>query len=124
MDNRTISVVSMGEEGIAHAVALIWPNAKGGRATHYLKTTLNNEPTLIFFWAKEGENIELPFGLDEKGVVNAISGWLLYLEYGPEPDHDGHNERGWRIFTDNWGFVGKFRNAIVAVQPSWAMFGK
>jgi len=35
MDNRKINIISGGKDGLMLALRLIWPNAPGGKATHY-----------------------------------------------------------------------------------------
>jgi len=149
MDNRTIDIISEGDDGLALALQLIWPNAPGGKATHYKMVNLiekteyyaregkvvyhststtedpKGTPTLILLWYDEHDARELPYALDLAGGVAFVRGWLAHkADYGPEPDHDGHNKRGWRIFTENWGHVAGHVYAIVGVQPAWAMYGK
>lgn len=148
MDNRVIDVTSEGNEGIALALKLIWPNAIGGKATHYLiaphawetayyghkecptshSTSLvtrpNGTPTLILLWGEEGGANKLPYPLDFGGTTQFIENWLKEVPYGPEPDHDGSNGKGWHMFTEGWGHVANLHYAIVGVQPAWAMYGK
>lgn len=150
MDNRKLDIVSEGESGIALAMQLIWPNAVGGKAVHYhiakyttkIKYYQNNDkitthhfedlvedekngtPTLIMLWGNETGTEKLPFPLNLDGTIQFVKGWLKDVEYGHQPDHDGSNGRGWRLFTENWGHVAGFRCAIVAAQPVWAMYGK
>lgn len=149
MDNRVIDVVSEGEEGIKMAMRLIWPSALGGEATHYilgrfsartryygekggnpihhvtsLEKSEKGSHTLILLWHEERESIQLPFPLDLDGATQFVSQWLKSADYGREPDHDGDNGKGWRIFTEDWGHVAGHHYAIVGVQPAWAMYGK
>ena len=149
MDNRTLDARSEGEEGIALALKLIWSNAPGGKATHYkiARYTLKTEyyqnekgktthhitdmvesekgsPTLILFWSDEELALPLPFPLDLDGSIQFVENWLKDVDYGREPDHDGDNGKGWRIFTEAWGHVAGHHYAIVGVQPMWAMYGK
>lgn len=149
MDNRTIDVVSEGDHGIALAMQLIWKRAPGGKATHYIidkyesvtkyycgdgvKTTHHSTDmvkgpkgvlTLIFLWSAEGDSTPLPFPLDLEGATQFAKHWLEVADYGPQPDHDGDNRKGWRIFTEEWGHVAYYHFAIVGIQPAWAMYGK
>lgn len=139
MDNRTIDVTSEGEEGIQHALAIIWSNAIGGKATHYiieryskkaLYSTVRFEPdpkgidTLILLHGAEHNSKTLPFPLDMEQSAKFISDWLKTLDYRDEPDHDGSNGPGWRLFTEAWGHVFCMHRAIIAAQPAWAMYGK
>jgi hypothetical protein len=146
MDNRTIDVTSVGEAELGMALRLAWPGAPGSKATHYKAVGLtekvayygeptfrhavsNHEtddgtPTLILFWHEERGSLPLPYALEIDEAIPFVSGWLKKAQRGPEPDHDGDNGEGWRVFTEAWGHVAGHQYAIVAVQPAWAMYGK
>jgi len=148
MDNRTIDVVSEGNEDLALALRLIWSNAPSREATHYkvvrfaIKTEYFNRngivthhftrlvedpkgvPTLILFWSEEGSVTQLPFPHNLKRSTEFVEGWLEKVPFGSEPDHDGDNEKGWRVFTEDWGHVAGHNYAIAGIQPAWAMYGK
>ncbi len=148
MDNRTIDVTSQGQEGLAGALRLIWPNTPSGKASHYKMLPLRYEveyfqndagvtthhfehikqdsggvPTLLLLWSAERDAIALPYPLDLEGATAFVAGWLDQVEYGREPDQDGSNEKGWRVFTGAWGHVAGHRDGICAIQPAWAMYG-
>lgn len=152
MDNRQVEVVSEGKAALALAVQLIWPNAPGGKASHYRevklkpKTTYYGDPrnpdagtthhstslaedpkgcpTLILLWHGERGSQPLPYPLGFEQAVEFVHGWLGATDYGSEPDHDGSNGRGWRIFCDHWGHVAGHSSAVLGCQPAWAMYGK
>lgn len=149
MDNRFIDVVSEGDGALALALRLIWPNVPGGKATHYKmmnliekteypirdgkvahhSTTMVEDSrgvsTLILLWSDERDAKELPYPLDLEESIAFVRGWLVHsANYGREPDHDGSNGRGWRVFTEDWGHVAGYHYAIAGVQPAWAMYGK
>src|SRR5690349_24893058 len=46
-----------------------------------------------------------------------LEAWLAEADYGPQPDHDGDNSKGWRIYNEAWGHVDNLWGAIVAIQP-------
>lgn len=50
--------------------------------------------------------------------------WLESAEYEQEPDHDGSNIKGWRLFNEAWGQVFDDPYALVAITPEWALAGK
>ena len=142
MDNRQIDVTSQGREALALAMEIIWDNAPGGKATHYRVMNLRRQigdgldeklvedpdgtPTMILLWHEEGnqESSEMAYPHSREQATGFVRGWLGSVEYGPEPDHDGSNGKGWRVFNEYWGHVAGYRYAIVAVQPAWAMYGK
>lgn len=49
---------------------------------------------------------------------------IAHADYGRQPDHDGDNEKGWRLYNETWGMVGGDHSAFAAVEPAWAMYGK
>lgn len=152
MDNQTIDVVSEGKQGILHALSIIWnAAAPGGKATHYKVCRLlphtsyycddengkhkthhftnqiehgDGVETLILFWSDEHDAKPLPFPLNLEQAAGFIVDWLGSVDFGTEPDHDGSNHKGWRLFTEDWGHVAGNHYTIIAAQPAWAMYGK
>ena len=146
MDNRKLDVTSEGEQALGMAVRLAWAGKPGGKATHYKIVKLKEKvkyfgnptdwhdselvnaedgtSTLILLWHEEADALPLPYPLEVDEAVTFISGWLKKVERVEEPDHDGSNGLGWRVFTENWGHVAGHHYAIVGVQPEWAMYGK
>jgi hypothetical protein len=71
-----------------------------------------------------GDQTALPFTLDAAGAADFAARWLAEADYGKQPDHDGDNGRGWRLYNESWGHVDGHFSAIIAVAPNWAMYGK
>lgn len=146
MNNRTIDVVSVGDDALALALRLAWANAAGGQATHYKDVRLITKyeyhgtptaahyantseqeggiATLMLLWHDERQSIALPYPLELDEATAFVLGWLKRADYGHQPDHDGDNEKGWRAFNEDWGHVAGHHYAIIAIQPAWAMYGK
>lgn len=146
MDNRTIDIVSEGNKALEMALNIVWANCPGGKATHYkivklkeeveyygsptdrhyttLKEDKEGEDTLILLWNEEKGALPLPYFLELEEAINFIKGWLKKAEYQEQPDHDGSNGKGWRVFNEQWGHVAGHHYAIVGIQPQWAMYGK
>ena len=97
---------------------------------HYwkLRNSIEAAPKrLVFYWASNTHNkdvVELPFKLDSEGATDFALRWLNELDYGKEPDHDGDNSKGWRVYCEGWGQVDGEWGAFLAVAPAWAMYGK
>lgn len=70
------------------------------------------------------DQVALPFTLDAAGAADFASRWLAEADYGSQPDHDGDNGKGWCIYNEAWGHVDSHYSAIIAIAPSWAMYGK
>lgn len=121
MDNFRIDVTAQGDEALDKVFAL----AFGSRhAEGYLVTGKG----LIFLWSlSENRNgaVHLPFKMDARRAADFARGWLEdAANYGTQPDHDGSNGKGWRVYNEEWGHVDGLWGAIVAVEPIWAMYGK
>lgn len=132
MDNRTFDITSEGHAALRHALAIPFYTA-GVRATHYLMTTIPNGyegrwardiPTLALYNRAAPKALVLPFTLGHDGATEFVNSWLSQVDYGPEPDHDGSNGKGFRVFTGKWGEVHGSDGAFVAIQPKWAEYGK
>lgn len=80
--------------------------------------------TLILLWHQEQNAQPLPFALDGPGMFEFVRSFLKTADYGRQPDHDGDNGKGWRVFVEGWGHVADSQSVVFAVQPAWAMYGK
>ncbi len=78
---------------------------------------------LVFFWAKPSipEYRALPFKMGLTAAVDFAWPWLEQAERGKAPDHDGDNEKGWRVYNESWAHVAGLWEATVAVEPYWLM---
>lgn len=146
MDNRIIDIVSEGRTDLMLALQI----AARVRATHVvmkrytLKTTyydyqnpeirrhhteMVEDPkgvdTLILLSSAERDAVKLPVPLNVEDIADFVGLWLKNsADYGKQPDHDGDNGKGFRVFTQDWGHVAGYHYAVVGVQPAWAMYGK
>lgn len=128
MDNFRFDITAEGDDALAAAIAVAFAQkGRGPAVTHYAMI----EGVLIFFWCystcdcKEAQT--LPFKLDAVGTTDFARRWLAQLPrsaYGKEPDHDGSNGLGFRVFNEAWGHVKHHRQALLAVEPAWAWYGK
>jgi hypothetical protein len=92
--------------------------------TEYEREDEAGAPTLILLWHEENGALPLPYPLDLERAADFLGGWLLRVDYGEEPDHDGDNGKGWRIFNESWGHVVGNHFGIVAIQPAWIIYPK
>ena len=83
---------------------------------------------LVFYWRESDDDVEVhPFPFQAAAGETMASfafNWLAQVDYGPEPDHDGSNARGYRVFNEAWGRLGDDDAAFLAVEPAWALIGK
>jgi hypothetical protein len=124
MDNFRIDITAEGDATFTKAMEIAFTNSPGSKVEAY---KIDPEKGLVFFWTlglhKEGV-VGLPFKLDAVGAADFARRWLAEQDYGREPDHDGSNGKGWRIYCEQWGRVASMSGSFVAVQPSWAWYGK
>lgn len=118
MDNFKIELVSEGRQKLIDAFKLLQQSHAIGYAV--------TDKGMVFFWARAStpEYTPLPFKMDLAQCAEFAWGWLQQADYGKEPDHDGDNGKGFRLYCEDWGHVAGRWEAFVAVEPCWAMYGK
>ncbi len=150
MDNFRFDMTCEGDGALDGAIMVIWkarhcegegPRGQKWGATHYAirpaepaikdaeKPYLDKSAKplrLVFFnyVSTPRDHIALPFRLDAKGAADFARRWLAEADYGKEPDHDGDNGKGWRLYCEGCGHIDSEHGAIIAVTPAWAMYGK
>ncbi|MDR9781847.1 hypothetical protein [Rhizobium redzepovicii] len=138
MDNFHIDITAEGKTSLQKAIEIAFAhNAPGRKAESYsvvtlAKTVVNDLPhgldgktALILRWSGAEKQLgAVNLKLDVEGAVDFATRWLAEQNFGREPDHDGDNGRGWRVFVGAWGHVGGDHYAILGIVPSWAMYGK
>ena len=120
MDNFRFDMVSEGDETLRQAFAL------GGQRNKVVAYRVSPEKGLIFYWveSKRPGYTPLPYPMTLQQAADFAIGWLANADYGREPDHDGDNGKGWRLYNESWGHVDGEYQAFLAVQPVWACYGK
>lgn len=118
MDNFQIDITS---EGALDAAMRLAFQSERQRAVGY---RIDPEKGIVLYQYESAVMTPFPFKMDAAGAADFVKRWLAEADYGPEPDHDGHNEKGWRLYNEAWGHVGGDYKAFVAVKPAWAMYGK
>lgn len=101
---------------------LEYPEDKPKRLDHPMR--------LVLFWSDPtgtnfGEFHALPAPMSSTDIAPIVKAWLdLEASYGHQPDHDGDNGKGWRVYNEQWGHVAGAYQAFVAIEPVWLMYGK
>jgi len=118
MDNFHFDMTSEGKEQLKTALSL-FPHQK------VVAYRIDAEKGMILYWIQSTNALSLPFAMSLSQAADFVSGWLEEAApYGAEPDHDGDNGKGWRLYNESWGRIGDESSAFAAVQPVWAMYGK
>lgn len=82
---------------------------------------------LILFWTAPDARFSAQAFISKaspESLVVMIRDWLAGVEYPKEPDHDGDNSKGFRVFNEAWGHVEGESYAICGIEPAWLMHGK
>lgn len=88
---------------------------------------------LIWLWTDLEGAARFPAPLTSKQVAEISMEWLKSEEaasvkcngWDRDADHDGDNSKGWRIYCEEWGYVGKATwRAAFAVRPVYLWHGK
>ena len=133
MDNKIFNANGSGTEMLELALKLACQ-------TTYVKSIpiegwkVNPKKGLVLYWSantnKEINKFPTPLYYNE--VVGMVEKWLKSPEAENIPcegldsdvDHDGHNELGWRVYTEAWGKVDGENYSICAIKPAYLWYGK
>lgn len=127
MDNFSFKITSEGDPEFRRALALAFNLKCCAKVTHFAITPKYG---LVFFWHTPGKLPDdasahlLPYPMHDEELINFAAGWLRSADYGPQPNHDGDNGKGWTIYNEAWGHVMESPYAVIAIKPAWAMYGK
>lgn len=129
-DNFRIDISTEGREALGLAMKLAF--SKYRAASHYRMELepkigeLREKPQrLILYWTGgAADALVLPFKLDAESATDFAWNWLREASYTREPDHDGDNGKGFRVYNEAWGHVDGAYQAIVAIETCWMMYGK
>lgn len=126
MDNFRIDVTWEGEKTFRTILEMVIRQKPGSKVEYY---TLDPEYGMVLFWTEPTQSLKhnaqkLPYKMDPIAAIDFVWNWLKTADYEQQPDHDGDNGKGWRIFNEAWGHVKSEWAAICAIQPVWAMYGK
>lgn len=120
MDNKYFEIHSSGKEQFTLAMKIAL--ADHNKVIGY---KIDKEKGMILYWSKCDGVIEFPYVMNEQGVIDFVFGWVEATPVGTgRPDHDGDNDKGFRVYCESWGHVGGYWQAFVAIEPIWAMYGK
>ncbi len=120
MDNFKFDMTSEGKERFKIALSLVHKNKVIGYRVH-------KEKGLMLYHVKvdaSKDMILFPYEMTIGQASEFAYGWIENYNLGNQPDHDGDNGRGWRVYTESWGKVNGEWQCFVAIQAVWAMYGK
>ena len=125
MDNFHIDITSHGKTHFELAMRLA--SREGSFPVRYYG--LQGKTRLVFFMYEpppsSGFDIrELPCDMYLEDYTEFAWSWLYSrdCDFGTPPSvHDGETTKGFRVYTDERGFVEGMWQAFVAVEPKWGL---
>jgi hypothetical protein len=117
MSDTMINITSHGEKYFKKAFEFSQYKAKGYKI---------KENCFILYWTESDDEdyISFPYEMEMDQASSFIYNWLKQSDYPQEPDHDGNNSKGWRVFNESWGNVGGDWKTFLAVMPVWIIHPK
>lgn len=126
MDNRVFNINGESKAQLLQTIIL----ALDGAEVDYYKITKKG---FVIYWSNTDTKdvIKLPVSHTADMISEVIFKWLLdsepenfdISEWDSNANHDGHNGRGWRVYTEDWGQLGEWQTKV-AVLPVWLWYGK
>lgn len=122
MDNFRLDITSRGKENLKLALRL----TQRGMVTGYSlgEASVAGRKRLVLYWAPSERAIPFPCALTIEQAAEIAAAWLDSSDYGSEPQHDGSNSKGFRLYCEAWAQIGDDWSAFAAVEPAWALHGK
>lgn len=125
-DNAIFNVNGTGIEKLKKTLSL----AAGDRTFFGYK--FNEKLGLILYSYESGkEIIKFPAKISADQCAELVFNWLQSEEskkvpttgWDADADHDGSNELGWRVYTEDWGHAAGDWNCVI-VKPAYLWYGK
>lgn len=127
-DNAIFNVNGSSLERLTNTLAL----ALGTRSVDGYKFVRSKGLVLYgFISSSNPDAIKFPTPLHYSDVAPLVWKWLhgdeakqmSFNGWDADADHDGSNELGWRVYTEDWGHVEGEWHAL-AIRPAYVWYGK
>lgn len=87
--------------------------------------TIDDDNRFILFEYPHKSMTPFPAPMELDFAATMAYEWLKTAKYPSEPDHDGDNGRGWRLYKEDWGRISKYgHGSVCAIEPMWIEYGK
>ena len=130
MDNIVFNVNGRSEEMLLKAIELAFLQRE-------YKTCVGwkiSKKGFILSWSLSDKSTPFPGNVEftPEEVLPMVTKWLKTVNldevemegWDGDCDHDGHNSRGWRVYSEDWGHVDGSWSAICAIKPAFMWYGK
>ena len=123
MDNRRIDITVNGN--LEGWLKLAMPYEK---AVGWADRGRDDDGTrrIVLFWSpsKRDDYVPFPGHADAAALAVYVRQWLDAVTYHRIRDFDGDTGKGFRIYNEAWGHVDDEWQAMLAIQPVVALYGK
>ncbi len=111
----------------ALSILLVW----NSKVTHFnTGVDINGRKFITFQWHESGKGTMFPAPMtDPEMIADQVITWLANTEYGPQPDTDGHNSKGWHLSLHspkitNGGWPSYHPYDVFTIYPHWITYDK
>lgn len=134
MDNKVFSVAGETKEQLNLALQSALLDAYGNDET-IKGWCFDEEKGIVLFKYSHDKCNDFMSPMDANGLTEMLWKWLqdskqaeefkITESWDKDIDHDGSNSRGWRLYTEDWGVIGKFSHgSYLAFVPRYNWYGK
>lgn len=132
MDNRIFKVNGVGEKELLQTLQLVF--RQEGNNVVCPSWSEDEEKGLILHWYDSG-GTRFPSPLSPEDICPIVVKWLdsafandhvILDDWCTNRNGDGDisAERGWLVYVEDWGHIGDISNALCAIKPCYAWYGK
>jgi hypothetical protein len=131
-DNRIFNVNGETETGLRGTLALAFH--LGGFKTCVGYEFVKEKGLILYSYVSNSNKniIVFPAPIPGELITGIVWSWLQSDQAKQVPcegwdanaDHDGDNNKGWRVYLENWGDVGGRWGVIACVKPAFIWYGK
>jgi len=127
-DNLIFNVNGTEDEDLLNALKLVF-STSGYKAESWI---IDKKKGFVLLWSDNKGN-KLPYPMSALEIFPMIKGFLESeqakeiecKDWDEDTDHDGDNELGWRVYTENWGKIdGVDGCSFLAIKPTYVWYGK
>lgn len=125
-DNAIFDINGSGIEKLRKALDLAFDDD-----TVYGYKFIKDKGLVLYSYNSGKDVIKFPSPLKSNKIADIVFEWLKSNEakqvpcegWDADADHDGSNELGWRVYTEEWGHVNGDWNCL-AIKPAYLWYGK
>lgn len=132
MDNRIFNVNGEGLDMLVQTLKLVFRQEGANTKAKAWRFIPGKGFVLLWHANTNSGATAFPVPMEPEEVAPLVMRWLETPEaqemacegWDKDEDHDGSNDRGWRVYCEDWGHVGGESYAICAIRPVFLWYGK